>query len=183
MRTPNASLFAAVVCCLLCGAPHWAAAGSALEPAPAATTAPTSDEIGIQTASWGALVQEWTIRPDGSGEFATSRFEPGFRAYEIVTRQLPPAPGRYAQVEALLRSIQAYRDRESPCDPQLSDGEYGRIRLKQGGIVTEVRFEESCRAEGGLRVLQQVRSADALVGGWAVHAPVVRRQKSSARSY
>lgn len=159
------------------------ASASALEQnAPAVTQQGSSgrppDQVSMSTYSWGKVISEWMLRPDGSGRFTSTRqLSNSFNDYAIVTRRLDAAPGRFDQIGALLREAEPYAGKELPCRLAFTDGPYGEVTWVHDGVTDTLGVQYACRSPEADRVYDQLNAAQALVEKWAAQAPIMDERK------
>jgi len=140
----------------------------------ATASAPEADQVSMATYSWGRLLSGWTLRADGSGTFKTSQAASNdFNNRAVVAKGLPAAAGRYDQVLALLRAAEPYADKPLACTVQATDGPYGEISWRRGGVTRKLNVQYGCQSKQADKVYDQLGAAQGLVAKWAANAPVI----------
>ena len=149
-----------------------AAAGGA-SAAPAA-----GDEVSFEINSWGKLIEAWTIRPDGSGEYRTMKEGTTWRSNDgaVVVKRMAPAPGRYAQLTAALKPAARYDGKGPPCEKQIYDLPYGHIAWVRSGATHGFSFDLGCGSPDASVAYKALQDASSMVTGWAKDAPVAEEK-------
>lgn len=173
---------AIIIAALALSATLLTAAAAAAAPAPSTVrTAADPDQVSMSTSSWGKPIARWTIRPDGSGEVATSKqVSKDFTDFVVVTRRLDAAPGRYDRIIGLLRVAEPYAGKSLPCGPRMTDAPYGEVSWRREGVTRALSVDYGCQSAEAIRVLDQLDAAQNLVAGWAANAPVISEDKPRA---
>lgn len=149
-----------------------------------ANAAPAAgDEVSFEINSWGKLLESWTIRPDGSGEYRQTKQGPTKDFYDIVlvTKHLGPAPGRYAQLQAALKPAEQYDGKGPPCQKQIYDMPYGRIAWVQSGANHGFSFDLGCVSADANVAYKALEDASSVVTAWAKDAPVAEEKPLNAK--
>ena len=150
--------------------------GGSCSPAP--TTAPSAvaksrpippepDQVGMTVSGAGMPRIEWAIRPDGSGTVS------GFDNRDDVDRpmrRLPPTPGRYRQIVALLEPAERYAGRTIPCVMEYPPAPKIRIRWRRSGVVSTLDIDFGCRSAEADKVYEPMVEAGHLIGKWDYEA-------------
>ncbi|MBS0295977.1 MAG: hypothetical protein JSR45_06655 [Proteobacteria bacterium] len=144
-----------------------------------ANAAPAAgDEVSFRINSWGKLLEAWTIRPDGSGEYQATKQGPTKDFYDVVlvTKRLAPAPGRYAQLQAALKPAERYDGKGPPCQKQIYDLPYGQISWVRSGATHGFSFDLGCGSADANVAYKALENASAVVTAWAKDAPVAEEK-------
>jgi len=130
-------------------------------------TSPEPDQVGMAVSGGGLPGSEWTIRPDGSGLISGFNWSDND---DRPMRRLPPAPGRYRQIVALLRPAERYAGRKIPCVMEYPSAPNVRITWRRSGVVSTLDIQFGCRSAEADKVYDPMVEAGHLVGKWDFEA-------------
>jgi hypothetical protein len=134
----------------------------------AAAARPASqDQIGVSRSVWAITQTDWTVAADGSvvlREFVNGpgRMGPTF----VKVRRLPPGPGRWEQVQALLQAVEPYGDHEPACRKVMYDGPFLEISWLRGGVAHALRRDTGCVSYETAGIDNQIGAVTELIRFW-----------------
>jgi hypothetical protein len=139
--------------------------------------------VSFEINSWGKLIEAWTVRPDGSGEYRETKHGPTKDFYDVVlvTKHLPPTPGRYAQLQAALKPAEPYDGKGPPCQKEIYDLPYGHIAWVRSGATHGFGFDLGCGSPDATIAYKALQDASSMVTGWAKDAPVAEEKSLNTR--
>jgi hypothetical protein len=133
--------------------------------------APTPVPLGLTVSSWGKLIGEWEIQPDGSIRYTAAKSgDPAVADHDmLVTRQSGPDPTRYGQIAKLLKPGRDWLGRNLPCKDRVTDMPYGVVHWGKETLA----FDSGCRDTETTAVVESFHQADDLMEQWMKDVPIV----------
>jgi hypothetical protein len=134
--------------------------------------APAPVPMGLSVSSWGKLLGEWEIQPDGSIRYtaAAGNVDPQMvDHYTLQTKQSGPDPTRYARIAELLAPGHDWLGRDLPCKDRVTDMPYGIVHWGKDTLT----FDSGCRDAGTAKIVENIHDADDQIEQWMMDAPVV----------
>ncbi|HYD23386.1 MAG TPA: hypothetical protein VEB68_01210 [Croceibacterium sp.] len=148
----------------------------------AAGTAPSPPEweaIAFEVNSWGRPVVAWTVRADGSGEWAETVGERDAPVgpFRVEHHTIAAGSTGFRELAAVLAELPDPAPASDDCELFATDMPYGTLRLTRAATTREIAFNEGCRDPAYRAFIATLKRADALVESWGKAAPVSRSEE------
>lgn len=133
--------------------------------------APAPEAITMTDSSWGQMVAQWRIEPDGSIYYAAigEPWSPGAHS-PLIAHRTAASPARYRWIARLLRPARAWAGKQMPCAHPMTDQDSGTVSW---GKATRLGYYAGCTEPETRNVITLLFKAQNQIATWAAHAPVV----------
>jgi len=117
--------------------------------------------IAMTVNSWGHPLAEWSIGPDGEGEYRAPADGAGNMptGAPLVTQQVSAGATGYEAIRDTLRPVEPYSGKELPCKNRITDQPYGELSWTEGEQKKVFSYNTGCLDPEAKRVFGAMRSA------------------------